>query len=603
MLWAGVGAALVGAGLLGGLGRAAQGWFFQWACLSLAALGVHALWRDGGLFSFGQAVLSALGGYALIAWLRAVPSPHAALLACGPLWAGLAAAAGAAVLGLALARLQGMAFAMVSLALAECVATLALAWPQASGGEAGWSASRAVSGALLGWRGQSSAELAALAGVYLVLGGLLVALWRRSVWAVGLGALRDAPLRSVYLGLHPLRLRLGAWVGAGFLAGVSGALLALDQEHIGPQAFGSEHALALVVAAVLGGRSAIGPLWGAALWVAGSGWLAQWTPAWSLILGLLLWGLVWPRAAQRRVSARALSPGAQPQASPPSQPHRPESSAPHADASPASAPPAAPTAAPAQVGGSGALLLAVQALALRYGPVMVLRGVDLQLRAGEIVALIGPNGAGKTSLFDAICGAQPLHGGRVTLAGRDLAGWTTEQRVQAGLGRSFQNASAWRGRRVGELLQLAVSVGRSLPWRSAHTQAQAQSVARSWGLLACWAQDVAALSYGQARCLELALAGAGAARVLLLDEPTAGLAAADQLGVLQGIARARQQGVGVLLIEHDWAVVAQLADRVAVLVDGRVLAQGTPACVAADPAVRSAYLGVVAPAGGRGAGG
>src|SRR5213594_3665601 len=224
-------------------------------------------------------------------------------------------------------------------------------------------------------------------------------------------------------------------------------------------------------------------------------------------------------------------------------------------------------------------------------------GVDLRLEIGKVHALVGPNGAGKTSLFNLLTGFLRPTAGRVIILGEDTTGLRPERIARRGVARSFQITSLFEQLTTLEHAELALQAASTLGyqfWTSERTLARYQ--ARSRELLAdVGLADVAnrpagKLPYGQKRALELALAIALDPRLLLLDEPTAGMGVEDIRRTIELI-RAARSGRTVVLVEHNMGVVAELADQVIVLQQGRVIAQGTYAAVREDPAVVAAYLG------------
>lgn len=241
--------------------------------------------------------------------------------------------------------------------------------------------------------------------------------------------------------------------------------------------------------------------------------------------------------------------------------------------------------------------LDIQGLYKRFGLTEVIRGTDLAVRAGERLALIGPNGAGKSTLFALVSGQLRPDAGRVRLFGQDVTGQAPERLARAGLGRSFQVSNGFAGLSVRDNLRMALLGTKSLalrPWVRWHDAPGLGALADHWlqqlGLTDRAEVPMAELSYAEQRALEIGLTAAGGARCLLLDEPTSGMSRAETVRVI-ALIRRLSEGRTLVLIEHDMGVVFDLADRVAVLVYGRVIALGTPAEVRADPAVRDAYLG------------
>jgi branched-chain amino acid transport system ATP-binding protein len=238
----------------------------------------------------------------------------------------------------------------------------------------------------------------------------------------------------------------------------------------------------------------------------------------------------------------------------------------------------------------------VRGLAKRFGGVVATDDVQLDVAGGEVHALIGPNGAGKTTLVHQLSGALAPDAGTVRFDGRDLAGCPFHERVRRGLARSYQATSIFRGFSVLDNLALAVQArsGTSLSfWRPVDAETplfdEARRIAAEVGLGARGNAAAASLAHGEQRRLEVGLALATRPRLVLLDEPTAGMGpeSEEMIALL-----ARLKGsVAMLLIEHDMDAVWRLADRVSVLVNGRVVASGTPAQIRADPEVKRAYLG------------
>lgn len=233
----------------------------------------------------------------------------------------------------------------------------------------------------------------------------------------------------------------------------------------------------------------------------------------------------------------------------------------------------------------------------RFGDTAVLRGVDLSVRAGERHALIGPNGAGKSTLFSLIAGERRPGAGRIVLNGADTTRLAPAALSRRGLARSFQTTSVFARLTVIENLRCAVlasmhgGAGFSARWfGSKRVEARAQDVLEAIGLADAARREAGTLGYAEQRALDLGLALAGGAHTLLLDEPTAGMNRAEAARAIDLI-RTTTAGKTLLLIEHDMDAVFGLADRVSVLVQGRVIATGTPAGIRTDAAVREAYLG------------
>jgi branched-chain amino acid transport system ATP-binding protein len=233
-------------------------------------------------------------------------------------------------------------------------------------------------------------------------------------------------------------------------------------------------------------------------------------------------------------------------------------------------------------------VLCVSGLQKRFGGVLAVDDVSLDLAEGELHALIGPNGAGKTTLIHLLSGALKPSAGAILLDGRDITGLTMHRRVRLGLARSYQITSVFPNFTVLENLALAAQgTGQS------HDLARAQAELEAIGLGRRADELAGSLAHGERRQLELGLALATGARILLLDEPMAGMGpeeAARIVGLIEGLKRKRT----ILLVEHDMDAVFRLADRVTTLVQGRVIASGTPDEIRRHPEVRRAYLGEAA---------
>ena len=234
---------------------------------------------------------------------------------------------------------------------------------------------------------------------------------------------------------------------------------------------------------------------------------------------------------------------------------------------------------------SGTLLLDVQRLSKRFGGVVASAGVDLQVFEGEVHALIGPNGAGKTTLVAQLAGQLRPDSGRIVFAGADITRLAPHERARRGLARSFQITRLFRSFDVRANVALAVQAAGSRA-----TTARVDEVLDEIGLADKAHAPIDALSHGEQRALEVGLAIASRPRLVLLDEPMAGMGHDESRRMEALIARLRQHTT-VLLIEHDVDAVFRLADRVSVLVSGQVIASGAPAAVRSDAGVIEAYLG------------
>ena len=242
-------------------------------------------------------------------------------------------------------------------------------------------------------------------------------------------------------------------------------------------------------------------------------------------------------------------------------------------------------------------LLEVKGLSKSFGGVRAVHEVSFEVRAGELMALIGPNGAGKSTCFNMLNGQLAPDRGEVRLDGRRLAGLKPREVWRLGVGRTFQITATFASMTVRENVQMALlSHHRMLAngWRVAAEQfvAEADQLLERVGMQAQAERSCAVLAYGDLKRLELAIALANRPKLLLMDEPTAGMGPRERLELMALTATlVREAGVAVLFTEHDMDVVFRHADRMMVLNRGVLIAQGSPADVRANPEVQRVYLG------------
>jgi branched-chain amino acid transport system ATP-binding protein len=246
---------------------------------------------------------------------------------------------------------------------------------------------------------------------------------------------------------------------------------------------------------------------------------------------------------------------------------------------------------------AGSPLLRVEGLRKAFGGVRAVDDVSFDLAGGELLALIGPNGAGKSTCFNCINGQLRADAGRVLLQGEDLVGRAPREIWRAGVGRTFQIAATWASMTVAENVQLALQSHAGLIrrfWgRSADLmRAEAMELLDAVGLVAMADAPCGALAYGDVKRVELAIALANRPRLLLMDEPTAGMAPRERNELVGLVKRlVRERGIGVLFTEHSMDVVFEYADRLIVLARGRLIAAGSPAEIRDDAQVREVYFG------------
>jgi branched-chain amino acid transport system ATP-binding protein len=249
-------------------------------------------------------------------------------------------------------------------------------------------------------------------------------------------------------------------------------------------------------------------------------------------------------------------------------------------------------------------ILDVAAISKSFGGVRAVTDVSFGVAPGEMLALIGPNGAGKSTCFNMLNGQTPPDAGRITLQGRDITGLSPRRIWRMGVGRTFQITATFASMTVRENVQVALLAHHRQIWRFLRP-ATTWFAPEADALLAQVAmQDQATraagvLAYGDLKRLELAIALANAPHLLLMDEPTAGMAPTERVALMQLVRTlASQRGVAVLFTEHDMDVVFGVADRILVLNRGELIAEGNGPAIRADPRVREVYLGSGATSGG-----
>jgi branched-chain amino acid transport system ATP-binding protein len=243
------------------------------------------------------------------------------------------------------------------------------------------------------------------------------------------------------------------------------------------------------------------------------------------------------------------------------------------------------------------ILLKATALEKRYGGLKAVSGVSIDVHRDEVHAVIGPNGAGKSTLINLLSGDVSVTSGAVLLRDRDITMLAPDRRAMAGVGRSYQKTTIFAGSTVFENVRLAAQAHGGQPLRlfgaiarDSNVNARAEAAIAEVGLTQRRDTIARFMSHGEQRQLEIAMVLATEPKVILLDEPLAGMGHAEAARMIAIIARLKE-GRAVLLVEHDMDAVFALADRLTVMADGQVIASGDPAHVRSHPAVRAAYLG------------
>ncbi|MGW0820093.1 branched-chain amino acid ABC transporter ATP-binding protein/permease [Streptomyces sp. NPDC002845] len=521
-------------------------------CNGLFAHGLDLSWGRAGLLSVGHASFFGLGAYAV-----ALSQEHR-----WPLTALLAAALVASVL---------IALPMVRIGLASGVPDAPLILLTIGVSLLLQHAANSLTDLTGGTNGLSISSQGTVSAYYLTLLVVAVVVATTSVTVVRsrfgarLIAASRNPERAAQTGTDPVRVRTTAFAASAAVSAVAGALYAPVAGLVSPQVFGLALSTSVLVWLALGGReSTLGPFLGAILITAGGQMLGSTWQGWYVLALAALFVLVVQVAPAGLAGfAKAFTRG------------------------PAvKLPPAAAVAHHRKDAGDDAgegPAVALQGIRKSFGPVNVLRGVDLTVEDGRCVCLIGPNGAGKSTLLAVIAGQLAADAGEVRIFGADATAMPVHERVRLGLGRMFQIPSILTQLSPADNIRLA----RLDAPRHVELPAEYDDLAGDE------TSEARALPLADRRRLELAMVLAGAPRLMLLDEPAAGLGPDDARALVRELRNvSRRTGCALLVVEHDMAIVRELSDDVVVLHDGQVIAHGSMDEVAADPTVREAYLGV-----------
>ena len=567
----------------------ASAWHMQLAATaivaSLFALSLQVLVGATGLVSLAQAGFFGVGAYTVY------------LLGSPPIWitlpaAVLAAGIAALLIGPLALRTKGFFFLMTTLAFGQML-FFAFHDTPLGGGTDGLFIPRPALG--------FPVPRAPRPTVFLLLNlGVLVIVYAGLCWFMrtmlghALQGIRCNENRMAALGHNVPRLKLMAFVLAGALAGLAGHMSALTDAFVSPDLLGWHRSAAALLMILLGGIGALhGPILGAFALTAiqEAGTLLTDRP--RLVEGVvflaavlfLRQGLAGWRPPWRRPR---VMPGHDPwvkcTAHPPGLAHIERGSL--ANARPDGA-------FPAEDSADGPMMRA-ENLIRRFGGLLAVDQVSLMLERGILHAVIGPNGAGKSTLINLLSGEILLSAGQIYLNGHDISAWPAWRRGHAGVGRTFQRTNVMRDMTVLENARLAVQaragIGLLRSASSGRVIQTALTALNRAGLADATGTIASTLSHGQARLLEIAMVLAGAPVVLLLDEPLAGLGPEETTPVAN-LLRDLARDHAVLLVEHDMDVVFAVADTITVMVDGSVLATGTPDEIRVSAGVRDAYLG------------
>ena len=549
--------------------------------LAVAAIGLNLLVGYTGLTSFGHGAWFGIGAFAAALaqkhWLHGqIIAPIALSM--------IFVAALSAVIGALILRRRGVYFSLLTLALVALAHTIAFRWTDVTGGENG------LGGLVRGALGPIDLDNSTYYYAFVaVIGlGVLYVLQRvtRSPFGHVLVAIRENQLRATFQGYPIDRYKLAVFVLSAVVTGLGGALTAFQNYFISADATSIELSGELLAMVVIGGMHHIlGPALGALFFILFRELFSIWTANWLLWFGLVFLGFIlyspsgvigiWAKLARgwrvlpeeaAAMSKRRIYEGL-------------------------------PLPAFLQPKAAQGVVLDVDTVSKHFGGIRAVADAALTVSAGEIHALIGPNGAGKTTLFNLVSRLYAPDKGAIRLHGRDLAGVSAHRICRQGLARSFQITSLFQNLSVYENLRLsmqATHAGAFNAWRDvdhdAAVHAETADLIKFLGLEGIESIPSGELSYGGQRLVDLGIALGSKPQILLLDEPLAGLAAAERERVAN-LVKNIASSIPVLIVEHDIDRVLGFAHRVTVMNQGEVILTGTPAEVRNDARVQEIYTG------------
>ncbi|TIP28772.1 MAG: ATP-binding cassette domain-containing protein [Mesorhizobium sp.] len=538
---------------------------------AMLAVTVDILWGYTGILTFGQAAFFGTGAYASAMVLSHLGASPALMVLALALAIIVPVLLGAFVGWLSFGHGSTPLYAtVISLVVPIVVTQLVFSggvWTGSSSGLVGYS------GLPLGLPGYFR-----LTGICLIVTTLVALVFTRSDAGKLLVAIRDNEARCAYLGLDPQRLKIVLTTILAGVAGIAGFLYANASGVVAPENTGFVFGTEIVIWTALGGRGTIiGPVMGAIGIDYLSAQLSGDLPfLWNLVVGALFVVMIILLPNGLAQLARMVLPRRNGE-----QTSQPGTLV------------AEPTGNGSQAGNR---VLAVSGLGKSFGSLQVLQGIDLEVHPGELVSLVGPNGAGKTTLMRCLSDGTEATTGTVTIAGQDISGMTPNEIVALGVGRKFQVASVFDSMTVADCLRMARAARKAprLLRRSATLglPAGAADIVRSTGLDRMLGRPVSLLSHGQKQSLELAMVVALEPKLILLDEPTAGLTKVERTTIGATLQKLTGElGFAAILVEHDLDFVRDISTRIVVLHQGKLVLDGSVDQVVNSEVVKTIYSG------------
>ena len=565
----------------------------------LFGIGFDILFGYTGLLSFGQSAFYGTGGFVAAYLLTRLGFPDVIMaLLIGMIVAGIVGY----LVGLIALRRTGIYFAMITVAIAEVFFFVEFS-PLAdyTGGENGLPGvpTPAINLGFTALKFTSGWSLYGFLAVCYFIGIVIALRIVRSPVGAIFSAIRDNPQRAAAVGHNVHGYKLTAFVIAAAYAGFAGGLLGVLQGFMPPDAFTFETSGQLVMQTAIGGIGTLfGPLVGAAVWLFLSDFLQGTVglgASWKLVLGLVFVVLVCflRRGLIGGVIDLIVRWRAKPHAAAPAEAPVLASTGPQATVGPSRRRDETPFQGP---------VLEARGITKSFGGIVANNNINFTVNAGELRAIIGPNGAGKSTFFKMLTCEMPPTSGRIVFHGRDITGIGAAKVCQLGLTKSYQVNQLFTRLTLRENVVIAALAERRGIFkldllrridRVPGLQEQVESTLSLVGLTARADVPVSELAYGEKRRLEIGLALASSPSLLLLDEPLAGMSPRERAETVQLLKNIRR-GRTLVIVEHDMDAVFELAERITVLHEGTLLAEGTPAEIQRNSLVQEAYLGGVA---------
>ena len=555
------------------------------ALFAMVGLGFNLLLGYTGLLSFGHGLFFGFAAYAAalaqIHWFRdSLLLP----LAFGIVSTGLLGAA----VGFLVLRRRGVYFSLLTLAFTALGFSIAFRWTDVTGGESGLRGITRPS--VLGL--ELDQQLVFYYFCAAIIFAVAVVMWRvvNSPFGSVLVAIREREQRASFAGYPVQRYRLAAFVISTVVMGIGGGLYTFLKLFAAADPVHPNFSGEILAMAIIGGsRSFMGPPLGAAFYILFREILSGYTASWLFWFGLLFMAFIlFSPTGLVGLGKRLLAPW------------RKEAETLAAMASRVKPNPSQEVPASllqAQPPEGQAVLLSAEHVSKSFGDFKAVNDVSISLRHARLHALIGPNGAGKTTLFNILSGMYVPETGSLSYAGRAIGRLSAHRFAALGIARSFQITNLFQGLTVFENLRLGVqahAAERFNVWRAKESldsvNAETRALVRFLGLEGVETAQVSSLSYGGQRLMEIGLALTARPKLLLLDEPLAGLAAAERERIV-GMIRTLSRHMSVLLVEHDIDRVFEFADRITAMANGVVLIEGNAEQVSGDHQVQDVYLG------------